>query len=115
PTWRELAERPWVLNPPGCMLRAALLETMARAGAAASIAAEVHNMHMQLAFVAAGYGIGLLPERFIARHAKRAAIRILRPHGFALTMNVAFVRAGQLGSLEAPARQLEADVRALHR
>jgi DNA-binding transcriptional LysR family regulator len=41
---------------------------MERAGFTPMIAAEIHNMHMQLAFVQAGYGVGLLPARFIARN-----------------------------------------------
>jgi len=35
----------------GCFLRASLIDRMERAGFTPMIAAEVHNMHMQLAFV----------------------------------------------------------------
>src|SRR5207248_5054719 len=66
--WKSLGRAPWVLNPPGCPLRARLLDRMERAGFTPMIAAEIHNMHMQLAFVQSGYGVGLLPARFIARN-----------------------------------------------
>ena len=66
--WKSLGRAPWVLNPPGCFLRASLIDRMERAGFTPMIAAEIHNMHMQLAFVQSGYGVGLLPARFIARN-----------------------------------------------
>ena len=59
--WKSLGKAPWVLNPPGCPLRASLIDRMERAGFNPMIAAEVHNMHLQLAFVQSGYGVGLLP------------------------------------------------------
>ena len=58
--WKSLAGAPWVLNPPGCFLRASLIDQMGRAGFTPMIAAEIHNMHLQLAFVQSGYGLGLL-------------------------------------------------------
>jgi DNA-binding transcriptional LysR family regulator len=102
PTWAALAQSQWVLNPPGCSLRAALLSSLDRAGPEAVIAAEIHNMHLQLAFIKAGYGRGLLPERFVRRYAG-GAIRTVKPKGFDLQMTIAIVRAGPLGSLEAVA------------
>ena len=50
-----LGRAPWVLNPPGCPLRASLIDRMERAGFTPTIAAEVHNMHLQLAFVQSGH------------------------------------------------------------
>jgi DNA-binding transcriptional LysR family regulator len=102
PTWQALAASQWVLNPPGCSLRAALLSTLEKAGPPAVIAAEIHNMHLQLAFIKAGYGRGLLPERFVRRYAG-GAVRMVKPKDFELQMTIAVVRAGPLGSLEAVA------------
>jgi DNA-binding transcriptional LysR family regulator len=96
----------WVLNPPSCPLRAALLGILDKAGPPATIAAEIHNMHLQLAFIKAGYGLGLLPERFVRRYAG-GAIRMIKPKGFELQMTIAIVRAGPLGSLEVVAAQLK--------
>lgn len=106
-SWEALSSKPWVLNPPGCLLRAALLGAMDKAGSPAMVAAEIHNMHLQLAFIEAGYGFGLLPERFIRRYAGRAALRIVKLKGFELKMTIAVIRAGPLGSLEAVASQFK--------
>jgi DNA-binding transcriptional LysR family regulator len=97
--WKSLGRAPWVLNPPGCFLRGSLIERMERAGLTPMIAAEVHNMHMQLAFVQSGYGVGLLPARFIARNHSNAPVKVLRPPSFNLHRSVAIVRVGQLGAL----------------
>jgi DNA-binding transcriptional LysR family regulator len=97
--WKSLGRAAWVLNPPGCFLRASLIDRMERAGFAPMIAAEVHNMHMQLAFVQAGYGVGLLPARFIARNHSINPVKVLRPPSFEMHRSVAIVRVGQLGAL----------------
>jgi DNA-binding transcriptional LysR family regulator len=97
--WKSLGRAPWVLNPPGCFLRASLIDRMERAGFTPMIAAEVHNMHMQLAFVQSGYGVGLLPARFIARNRSIGPVKVLRPPSFHLHRSVAIVRVGQLGAL----------------
>ncbi len=97
--WKSLGRATWVLNPPGCILRATLIQRMERAGFTPMIAAEIHNMHMQLAFVQSGYGVGLLPARFIARNHSIDPVKVLRPPSFALHRSVALVRVGQLGAL----------------
>src|SRR5437660_8131611 len=97
--WKSLGRAPWVLNPPGCFLRARLIDQMERAGFTPMIAAEVHNMHMQLAFVQSGHGVGLLPARFIARNRSIDRVKVLRPPSFDLHRSVAIVRVAQLGAL----------------
>jgi DNA-binding transcriptional LysR family regulator len=105
--WKSLSRVPWVLNPPGCPLRARLLDRMERDGFTPMIAAEVHNMHLQLAFVQSGYGVGLLPARFIARSHSIDTVKVLRPPSFDLHPSVAIVRAGQLGALGKAVELLE--------
>ncbi len=109
--WKSLGRAPWVLNPLGCFLRAHLVDHFERAGFAPMIAAEIHNVHLQLAFVQSGYGLGLLPASFIARNAPAGAVQVLRPPAFDLRMSVAVVRAGQLGALEKAVELLERGVR----
>ena len=104
--WKSLGRAPWVLNPPGCFLRASLIDRMERAGFTPIIAAEIHNMHMQLAFVQAGYGVGLLPARFIARYCSTDPVKVLRPPSFDAHRSVAIVQAGQLGALGKAVEQL---------
>ncbi len=111
--WKSLGRAPWVLNPPGCFLRASLIDRMGRAGFAPMIAAEVNNMQMQLAFVQAGHGVGLLPARFIARNRSIDRVKILRPPSFELQRPVAIVRVGQLGALEKAVELLEHELRQL--
>jgi DNA-binding transcriptional LysR family regulator len=111
--WKSLGRAPWVLNPPGCPLRASLIDRMERAGFTPTIAAEVHNMHLQLAFVQSGYGIGLLPARFIVRNHSLNTVKVLRPPAFGLHPSVAIVRAGQLGALGKAVELLEYGFRRL--
>jgi len=109
--WRSLGEAPWVLNPLGCFLRASLMDHLERAGFTPTIAAEIHNVHLQLAFVQSGYGVGLLPASVIRR--TRDTVEVLRPPSFDLHMSVAIVRAGQLGALERAVELMEHGIRHL--
>ena len=111
--WKSLGRAPWVLNPPGCFLRAGLIERMGLAGLTPMIAAEIHNMHLQLAFVQSGYGVGLLPARFIAGSKSLDTVKIVRPPSLDLRMSVAIVRVGQLGALEKAVELLEDGIRHL--
>jgi DNA-binding transcriptional LysR family regulator len=111
--WKSLGRAPWVLNPLGCFLRTHLIDQMQRAGCTPMIAAEIHNVHLQLAFVQSGYGLGLLPASFIARNNSLDAVEVLRPPSFDLHMSVAIVRAGQLGALEKAVGLLEHGIRDL--
>ena len=111
--WKSLGSAPWVLNPPGCPLRASLIDRMERDGFTPMIAAEVHNMHLQLAFVQSGYGVGLLPARFIVRNHSIDTVKVLRPPSFDLHPSVAIVRVGQLGALEKAVGLLEHGIRQL--
>jgi DNA-binding transcriptional LysR family regulator len=111
--WGSLGEAPWVLNPLGCFLRASLMDHLERAGFAPTIAAEIHNVHLQLAFVQSGYGLGLLPASVIERNNSRDMVEVLRPPSFDLHMSVAVVRAGQLGALDKAVGLLEHGIRDL--
>src|SRR5579871_3092351 len=111
--WKGLGRAPWVLNPPGCFLRATLIDRMERAGATPMIAAEIHNMHMQLAFVQSGYGVGMLPARFVARNRFVSPVKVLRPPAFELHRSIAIVRVAQLGALEKAVGILESGIRRL--
>ena len=111
--WKSLGRAPWVLNPPGCFLRAGLIDRMGLAGQTPMIAAEIHNVHLQLAFVQSGYGVGLLPSRFIAGNDALDMVEVLRPPSFDLHMSVAMVRVGQLGALERAVELLEHGIRQL--
>ena len=111
--WKSLGRAPWVLNPLGCFLRASLTDHLERAGFTPMIAAEIHNVHLQLAFVQSGYGVGLLPATLITRSNSGEMVEVLRPPSFNLHMSVAVVRVGQLGALEKAVELLEHGIRDL--
>jgi DNA-binding transcriptional LysR family regulator len=111
--WKSLGQARWVLNPLGCFLRASLTDHLERAGFTPMIAAEIHNVHLQFAFVQSGYGVGLLPASIITRNNSRDTVEVLRPPSFELHMSVAIVRAGQLGALEKAVELLEHGIRDL--
>lgn len=112
--WESLGRASWVLNPAGCLLRASLIDQMGRVGVAPTIAAEIHhNVHLHLALIQAGYGVGLLPARFIARKEFTGTVKVLLLLSFELHLSVAIVRAGQLGALEKAVELLEDRVRQL--
>ena len=83
---------------------------MATAGVSATVAAEIHNMHLQLAFVQAGYGLGL---RFLnASCATHSGEATLSGDQNQLGLNLEIdhcngARSGPLGSLEAAANLLQ--------
>jgi DNA-binding transcriptional LysR family regulator len=111
--WASLGRTPWVLNPLGCFLRASVTDHMERAGFTPMIAAEIHNVHLQLAFVQSGHGVGLLPASVVARNNASDTLQVVRPPSFDLRMSVAIVRAGQLGALEKAVELLEEGIRDL--
>jgi len=87
---------------------------MERAGVTPTIAAEIHhNVHLHLALIQSGYGVGLLPARFIARNEFTGTVEVLRPPSFELHLSVAIVRVGQLGALERAVALLEHGIRHL--
>src|SRR5262249_11134771 len=88
-------------------------DRMERAGFTPMIAAEIHNMHLQLAFVQSGYGLGLLPARFVASNNSLDTVEVLRPPSFELHLSVAIVRVVQLGALERGVEVLEHGIRHL--
>ena len=112
--WESLSRAPWVLNPSGCLLRASLIDQMQRAGFTPVVAAEInYNIHLQLALIQSGYGVGLLPARFISRKNCRDTVEVLRPPSFDLHLSVAIARIAQLGALERAVTVLEHGIRQL--
>ncbi len=112
--WESLGRAPWVLNPPGCLLRASLIDQMERAGVTPTVATEIHhNVHLHLALIQSGHGVGLLPARFLARKEFAGTVEVLRPPSFKLHLSVAIVRVGQLGALERAVEVLEHGIRQL--
>ncbi len=70
-------------------------------------------MHLHLALIQSGYGVGLLPARFIARKEFLGTVEVVSPPSFELHLSVAIVRVAQLGALERAVEVLEHGTRQL--
>jgi DNA-binding transcriptional LysR family regulator len=107
---RELDAR-WVLNPPGCFIRAALEARLRELGFPFQVAAAINNIDMQLSLVASGIGLGLIPGRFLASHPKRRRLERITRSGISIEASIVFMQAGHLGRLEPAAAFLQKELR----
>src|SRR5436190_78515 len=57
----DLAGLPWVINPDGCGFRTQLERALAASGHGLDVVAEAWGVPLQLALVARGAGLGLVP------------------------------------------------------
>jgi DNA-binding transcriptional LysR family regulator len=96
-------DAPWVVNPLGCLFRQALEVKLREMGSAFRVAAEIHNVEMQLSLVAGGLGLGMVPARLLATHPRRRHLEQLTRTGVTLSAAIVFVRAGHLGQLDTAA------------
>lgn len=111
----DLKGKSWVLNPPGCFVRESLRTRLEAAGLPLNVAAEVYNIDMQVSLVSAGYGLGLVPNRFLQERGDLKALRAGPYFGFHLPVSITFVKAGNLGRLEPAARSLQDELAAYFR
>ena len=101
----------WVLNPPGCFIRASLEARLRELGSPFEVAAAINNIDMQLSLVASGIGFGLIPERFLASHPKRRRLERVTRSGISIEASIVFMQAGHLGRLEPAAAFLHKEFR----
>jgi DNA-binding transcriptional LysR family regulator len=76
----QLKGQQWILNPDGCAARSELQRRLARARIALQVGVETYNYELQLRLIARGRGLGLVPNRLLARSPGRARVRTLRVH-----------------------------------
>lgn len=107
----DLADLGWVINPDGCGFRAQLDQALAASGRMLDVSAESWGTALQLAMVARGAGLGLVPERLIAESPHRAVLRVIEVEDFRASLTVWLARGGALGALGAPVDVLAATVR----
>jgi DNA-binding transcriptional LysR family regulator len=100
---RPALDAPWILNPPGCLIRQALEVKLRELAVPFRVAAEIHNVEMQLSLVSSGLGLGIVPARLLATHPRRRNVKRLTHIGMALSASIVFVRAGHLGRLDTAA------------
>jgi DNA-binding transcriptional LysR family regulator len=101
----------WVLNPPGCFIRASLEARLREVGSPFEVAAAINNIDMQVSLVASGMGLGLIPSRFLASHPKRRRLERITRSGVSIEASIVFVQAAQLRRLESAAAFLEQEFR----
>lgn len=85
---QDLAGVQWILNPEGCAARAALRRRLQQADIDQVVAVEAYNYELQLALVAEGRGLSLVPERILLRSRFRSRLRTLRVAGLAFPLTV---------------------------
>jgi DNA-binding transcriptional LysR family regulator len=85
---QDLAGVQWILNPEGCAARAALRRRLQQADIDQLVAVESYNYELQLALVAEGRGLSLLPERILHRSRVRSRLRTLRVAGLEFPLTV---------------------------
>ena len=96
----DLAGMPWVINPEGCGFRTQLERVLADSGLVLDVIVESWGVAMQLALVAAGVGIGLIPERTIRDSPYRGRVRTVAVQDVAPALAIWMVTSGELGPLE---------------
>ena len=101
----------WVLNPPGCFIRAALEAKLRELGSPFEVASTINNIDMQVSLVASGIGFGLIPARFLTSHPKRRRLERVTRSGISIEASIVFVQAAHLRRLEPAATFLEQEFR----
>ena len=107
---RDLDAR-WVLNPPGCFIRASLEARLRELGSPFEVASAINNIDMQVSLVASGIGLGLIPARFLASHPKRRRLERITRSGVSIEASIVFMQAGHLGRLDTAATFLHQEFR----
>lgn len=95
----DLAGMPWVINPDGCGFRGQLERALAESGLMLDVIVESWGVAMQLALVAAGVGVGLIPERTIRDSPYRDRVRTVAVQDVAPALAIWMVTSGELGPL----------------
>ncbi|EJW13342.1 Regulatory protein, LysR:LysR, substrate-binding [Rhodovulum sp. PH10] len=107
-----LAGQTFVINPDGCGFRAQLDRALAVHGAAVEVMAETWGASLQLALIARGLGIGLIPEGILAASPWRDAVRVVTVEDFSPGLDAWMLTAGPLGPFEAAVEAIAGSARA---
>lgn len=105
---RDLAGHPWVVNPEGCGYRRAIGRALQRHGLPFVVAVDIVGAELQLAAVAEGAGLGIVPARVLAQSRRREQVRAVTVADFRFDVTIWVVARPHIGRLEAPVRQFGA-------
>lgn len=89
---RDLTSQGWILNPPGCGCRAALVRAFDRFDLPLRVMAEIFGEDLQLSLLASSGGLGLVPRRQFENSPHRRKLRILNVLDFELPATVALIK-----------------------
>lgn len=103
---RDLKDAGWILSPEGCAARAELQRALARAEIPLRVSVETYNYELQLTLIARDRGLGLVPNRLLARSASRGQLCSLRIRGLNFPLTVWMVTGDLSSALELPLKQL---------
>lgn len=96
---KSLSGNEWILNPKGCGYRAALEAAMGGQGQKLKLGVDTHGAAMQMRMVAAGLGLGLIPEQLLQNSALVDQLSVVHINDFSLKMDVWIVQSDQPGNL----------------
>ena len=99
---RECAERGWILNPDGCGLRAGLIRELQSQGLRLTLNVESAGAQLQIALVAQGLGLGLVPRAALASSPWRDEVAVLSLSDFQPAVSLWLIHAQYLANLQPP-------------
>jgi DNA-binding transcriptional LysR family regulator len=106
----DLFDRPWILNPDGCGYRSLLMSLATSMRKAIRIVAEVQGASLQRELVAAGLGIGFVPDAvarsWTSRRGDGDALVIVKPKGEPFAITAALISAATAQRLGRPIEAL---------
>lgn len=98
----ECAERGWILNPDGCGLRAGLIRELQSQGLRLTLNVESAGAQLQIALVAQGLGLGLVPRAALASSPWRDEVAVLSLSDFQPAVSLWLIHAQYLANLQPP-------------
>ncbi|MFN2447077.1 MAG: LysR family transcriptional regulator [Vicinamibacterales bacterium] len=103
-TPHDLGTRGWIVNPEGCAARARVRRALSRSGFPFHISVEAYDYELQMALVARGRGVGLVPRRLLERSRSRSQLAPVKVRGFAFPFAIWVVTPDAAGHLAKPLR-----------
>ena len=106
----DLFDQPWILNPDGCGYRSLLISLATSMRREVHVVAEVQGASLQRELVAAGLGIGLIPEAvaqtWVTRRPEGKALVVVKPKDGPFAITAALISTATTQRLGRPVEAL---------
>ncbi len=99
---RKCVEQGWILNPDGCGLRAGLIRELQSQGLRLKLNIESAGAQLQMALVAQGLGLGLVPRAALAASPWRDELEVVNLSDFQPAVSLWLIHAQYLANLQSP-------------